>query len=80
MKHVLVFLVFILVVVGLLSTLSGDKAPRIPNDEQHVVFDVEEVCWQCHGPDGDAPREETHPPKDRCLECHHVKDDRRRGK
>jgi len=79
MKHIVAFLIFMTAVVGLLFTLSGNKAPRIPDDGQHTVFDVEEVCWDCHGPGGDVPRKETHPPKDRCLECHNVKDSRRKG-
>lgn len=78
MKHIAIFLVFVGLVVGLLFTLTGNKSPRIPDDEYHAVFDVEEVCWECHGPEGDAPRKETHPPKDQCLECHKVKDNRRR--
>jgi cytochrome c553 len=80
MKHVIIFLVFAALVVGLLFTLSGTKAPRIPDNEQHLVFDVAEVCWDCHGPEGEAPRKETHPPKDQCLECHKVKDNRRKEK
>jgi mono/diheme cytochrome c family protein len=79
MKHIAIFLVFVALIVGLLFTLSGNKSPRIPNDEYHVVFDAEEVCRGCHGPEGDAPRKETHPPKDQCLECHKVKDNRRRA-
>lgn len=80
MKHIAIYIVFILLVVGLLFTISGTKSPRIPDDDNHVVFDVEEVCWECHGPEGVAPRTESHPPKDQCLECHHVKDNRRREK
>ena len=80
MKHVAVFLVFVVAVVGLLLAISDDKAPRIPDNELHVAFDVEEACWECHGPEGEAPRGEDHPPKDQCLECHGVKDDRRRGR
>jgi cytochrome c553 len=80
MKHVVIFLVFAALIVGLLFTLSGTKAPRIPDSEQHLVFDEEGVCWDCHGPEGEAPRKETHPPKDQCLECHKVKDNRRKGR
>ena len=80
MKHIAVFAVFVLLVVGLLFTLSDDKSPRIPDDENHVNFTVEESCWECHGPEGDVPRKETHPPKDQCLQCHKVKDNRRRGR
>ena len=79
MKHVAVFLVMVAVVVGLLITLSGNKSPRIPDDEKHLVFNKEEICFDCHGPDGEAPRSEGHPPKDQCLVCHKVKDDRRRA-
>ena len=80
MKHIIAFAVFVVAVVGLLFTLSGDKAPRIPDNADHVVFDVESVCHDCHGPEGVAPRSDTHPPKDQCLACHGVKDNRRRGK
>jgi hypothetical protein len=79
MKHVLIFLVLVLVVVGLLFTVSGNKSPRIPDDETHTIFYVEEVCWECHGPEGEVPRRKTHPPKDQCLECHMVKDNRRQN-
>lgn len=79
MKHIAIFGVFVLLVVGLLFTISDNKAPRIPDDDNHLVFDAEEICRECHGPDGEAPRKETHPPKDQCLECHGVKDNRRRG-
>ena len=79
MKHVLIFLVFILLVVGLLFTLSDNKSPRIPDDETHTIFQAEAICWECHGPEGEVPRRKGHPPKDQCLECHKVKDDRRRG-
>ncbi len=62
MKHVLIFLVFILLVVGLLFTVSDTKAPRIPDDETHTIFYVEEVCWECHGPEGGSAAEKEPPP------------------
>lgn len=79
MKHVAMYVAFMLAVVGLLFALSDTKSPRIPDDENHVAFTVEESCWECHGPEGIAPRSEKHPPKDQCLECHKVKDNRRRA-
>ena len=79
MKHIAMYVVFMLVVVGLLFALSGTKSPRIPDDENHMNFTVVERCRECHGPDGVAPRSDSHPPKDQCLECHKVKDNRRRA-
>ena len=78
MKHVAIFLVFVLLVVGLLYSVSGTKSPRIPDNENHLVFDREDVCMECHGPEGVVPRRDTHPPKDQCLQCHKVKDNRGR--
>ena len=49
MKHVAMYVAFMLAVVGLLFALSGTKSPRIPDDENHVSFTVEESCWECHG-------------------------------
>ncbi len=80
MKHVAVFLVLIAVVVGVLFAASGNKSPRIPDNEKHLVFDNAELCLECHGPEGEAPRSEKHPPKDQCLICHKVKDNRRMGR
>ena len=78
MKHIAMYVAFMLAVVGLLFALSGTKSPRIPDDENHVNFTVEESCQECHGPEGVAPRSDSHPPKDQCLACHKVKDNRRR--
>lgn len=52
MKHVAMYVAFMLAVVGLLFALSDTKSPRIPDDENHVAFTVEESCWECHGPEG----------------------------
>ena len=79
MKHIAIFVVMALAIVGLLFSLSGSKAPRIPNNADHLIFSDNRVCMQCHSPEGTAPRQETHPPKDQCLSCHHVKDNRRRS-
>lgn len=58
------------------------RAPKettafLPQDEIHAPFylikskkEAEQSCLDCHGPTGDAPLEEGHPPKYRCLFCH----------
>ena len=79
MKHIAIFGVMALAIVGLLFSVSGSKAPRIPDNADHLIFNDNRACLPCHGPEGTAPRLETHPPKDQCLTCHNVKDNRRRS-
>ena len=76
--HVVRF-VFVLAVLGLLYAVSGNRAPRIPDDELHAIFDDVQLCRECHNPEGVAPLIEEHPPKDQCLKCHTVKESRRRA-
>ena len=77
MKNTVVFIVFVLVVLGLLWSISGSKAPRIPENDAHREFTVATHCLDCHKPGAQAPRKPTHPPKDQCLECHKVKKNRK---
>ncbi|MFT5698256.1 MAG: cytochrome c553 [Desulforhopalus sp.] len=49
----------------------------LPKDDLHAPFHLikskkaaEKTCLDCHGPEGDAPLQEGHPPKYRCLFCH----------
>jgi cytochrome c553 len=79
-KTVLLNLVFILVCAGILFVLL--KAPeestsRLPLDEVHRPFqsamekkEAEKHCGRCHGPEGESPLPEGHPPPYRCLFCH----------
>lgn len=73
MKNNIIFAVFVLVVVGLLFALSGQRAPRLPQDASHAVTSEVRPCLDCHGPAGQFARKATHPPKDQCMECHRVK-------
>lgn len=77
MKNTLSFVVFVLLVLGLLYAISGTRSPRIPEDSYHTVIDNDALCMECHSAGGSAPRKETHPPKDQCLECHKVKRNRK---
>lgn len=69
----MVFIIFILVVVGVLYAISGERAFRIPDDEYHRVVDNNEVCMGCHGHDKQYARKSNHPPKDNCIYCHKTK-------
>jgi hypothetical protein len=73
MKNTAIFIVFVLAVLGLLYAISGTRAPRIPENEAHSVFDNNKVCMECHADGGRVPRKPGHPPKDQCIECHKVK-------
>lgn len=73
MKQTIAFLVFVALVVGLLFALSGERANRIPEDRNHAVWDRNDLCLDCHGPEGLLPRGPDHPPKDDCIKCHKVK-------
>jgi hypothetical protein len=53
-RHVIIYAVFILAVLGLLYALSGNRAPRIPEDERHAVFDDVQLCRSATTP-GEKP-------------------------
>jgi len=71
------FVVFVIVVLAVLFLISGPQSPRIPDDENHVVWNRTTLCLDCHGPEAVAPRGKEHPPKDACLKCHKVKRNRK---
>lgn len=73
MRHTLVFIIFVLAVIGLLYAVSGDKSPRIPDTEAHRVVDNNDICLGCHGPGKLNARKPNHPPKDNCIYCHKTK-------
>lgn len=77
MKNTLIFIAFVLLVLGFLYSISGSKAPRIPENALHKIIDNPEICMECHSPGGQAPRKKDHLPKDQCLECHKVKRNRK---
>lgn len=70
MKSTLSFIIFVLVVLGFLYSISGKKQPRIPDTANHRGVNEVSVCLGCHGPGQKYERKKEHPPKDQCLECH----------
>ncbi|MEJ2684109.1 MAG: hypothetical protein P8Z71_06915 [Candidatus Sulfobium sp.] len=73
MKSAIVFIVFILIVIGLLFTLSRKKFPLIPDDSFHRGIRDAAVCMECHGPGKRYEMKKTHPPKFACFKCHERK-------
>ena len=72
MRHTLIFLVFVLVVLGLLYAVSGKRVPPplIPDDGNHMVKADTAVCMGCHGAGKESPLKAKHPPKYECFTCH----------
>lgn len=75
MKNTLIFIVFVLLVLGLLHVISGKRIPPplIPENEIHESLNDSLICMNCHGPDKDAALKKNHPPKRECFKCHKVK-------
>lgn len=73
----LAFVVFVVVVVGFLTMISGERSNRIPEDANHAVITDPAGCLECHGPGMIAARTAKHPPKDDCMLCHKVKRNRK---
>lgn len=74
--NVLFAIVCIAILVFLLRAPEETTA-FLPQDEIHEPFfkikskkEAEKTCLDCHGATGDAPLQEGHPPKYRCLFCH----------
>lgn len=72
MKNTLIFIVFVLVVLGLLYAISGKRVPPplIPADAAHSGPTDPPACLECHGLGKEAPRKAKHPPKHECFKCH----------
>jgi hypothetical protein len=66
----IIFIIFAVAVIALLNSVSGDRSPRIPEDEIHKGLNDNQSCMQCHGPGQYAERSPSHPPKDQCILCH----------
>lgn len=81
MKNTLIFIVFVLVVLGLLYAISGRRVPppSIPYDEVHKALHDAAACMGCHGPGKEAPLKAKHPPKYECFKCHTAKKEGARG-
>lgn len=73
MKNTLIFIAFVLAVVGFLFSISGKKYPQMPADANHIGMTDTQLCMECHGPGKQLPQKATHPPKFECLKCHKQK-------
>jgi len=70
MKSIFTFIVFVVVVVGLLLLFPGKTYPPIPGDDFHRAIRDNAACMECHGPGKKDELKKTHPPKYECLKCH----------
>jgi hypothetical protein len=70
MKSTLGFIIFALVLVGLLFFLSPKKYPPLPKDKVHVSITDASACFACHGPGKQYKLKPSHPPKFECFKCH----------
>lgn len=73
MKSTISFIIFVLVVLGLLYSISGKKYSHVPDDAAHKGITDYALCMGCHGPGKQAPLKDTHPPKYECFKCHKTK-------
>ena len=73
LMQTVVFVVFVVVVVGGLSLISGERSGRIPDNAVHVDLANVEYCLTCHGAGMEFARGDSHPPKDECILCHKTK-------
>jgi hypothetical protein len=72
-KSAIGFIVFVLIVIGLLFTFSMKEFPLIPDDAFHRGIQDAAVCMECHGPGKRYEMKKTHPPKFECFKCHKKK-------
>jgi len=79
MKSTIGFIIFVLIVILVLFSISGKRYPKVPGNEIHRDLEVSNstACMECHGSGKKAALKETHPPKFECFKCH--KAARKRG-
>ncbi len=79
MKSTIWFIIFVLLIVGLLFSISGKRYPRIPDDVIHkdIAFNNTAACLECHGAGKKNALKNTHPPKFECFKCHKARRIRR---
>jgi hypothetical protein len=72
-----IFVVLCTAILVFLLQAPDESTPFLPQNDTHAPFflikskkQAEKTCLDCHGPEGDAPLQEGHPPKYRCLFCH----------
>jgi hypothetical protein len=73
MKNTVIFMLFVLLVIGFLFSISGKKYPQMPHDANHLGVTDTSVCMGCHDAGKMHPRKPGHPPKFECLKCHKQK-------
>lgn len=73
MKNTVIFIVFVLAVLGLLYAISGQKYIQMPADQNHIGVTDTVLCMECHGPGRHYAQKPAHPPKFECLKCHKQK-------
>jgi hypothetical protein len=73
MKSTLIFIVFVLVVLGFLFAISGKKYSQMPADADHLGVTDTALCMDCHGTGKPYAQKSAHPPKFECLKCHKQK-------
>ena len=73
MKSTVIFIVFVLAVLGFLYAISGKKYSQMPADANHLGVTETELCIECHGPGKRYAQKAGHPPKFECLKCHKQK-------
>lgn len=73
MKSSIIFIVFVLAVLGFLFAISGKKYPQMPADTDHIGVTDIALCMECHGKGMQYAQRLTHPPKFECLKCHKQK-------
>lgn len=75
MKNTLIFVIFVVGVLGLLFAVSGKRVPPplIPEDGIHEAAGDASACMNCHGPGKSAAMKKVHPPKYECPKCHRTK-------
>jgi hypothetical protein len=72
MKGRLSYIIFVIVVVGLLLlyTVTSKKYPALPADSTHSEVMTQKACMECHGPGKKYAMKKMHPPKFDCPKCH----------
>jgi hypothetical protein len=73
MKSTLIFIAFVLAVLGFLFAISGKKYPQMPADANHIGVTETALCISCHGLGKQYAQKSTHPPKFECFKCHKQK-------
>jgi cytochrome c553 len=73
----ILFILLCLAILLFLLNAPKETTAKLPHDAQHARFqamnnnkEAEKFCGECHSPNGQAPLQENHPPKFRCLFCH----------